>query len=50
MERFNLKKLNDVAVRNSTRLSYQIGLQLPWLMKMMMMWTSKGLEKGLERI
>jgi hypothetical protein len=46
MEGFNLKKLNDVEVKEQ-RLKSQIGLQL-WKSLMKMMWTSVGLGNILE--
>jgi len=66
MERFNLRKLKDVEVKeNSIQLKSQISLQLKktWMMMMMMIvivivmmmwwwwwWTSVGLRKVLEAV
>jgi hypothetical protein len=52
MEKFNLKKLNDMEVKNSIRLKPQIALQL-WktriiMVKAIITWTSVGLRKVLE--
>jgi hypothetical protein len=48
MERFNLKKLNDMEVKE--QLKSKIGLHIWKTQMMMMMWTSIGLGKILERI
>jgi len=46
MERFNLKKLNDVAVKEQHEIKVSIGM---WFWKtLMMMWTSVGLEKRIK--
>jgi hypothetical protein len=49
MERFNLKKFNAVEAKEWYQDMTQISLHL-WKTLMMMIWTSTGLRKSLERM